>query len=73
MNSIDDTLKTPADVQQVLGLKTLAKVGRIDGQNYPDELVTAKQPLSAIASRCVPEETAPQIVINTLSMGCEIS
>ena len=47
---IDDTLKTSADVQQVLGLKTLAKVGRIDGQNYPDKLVMAKQPRSPAAA-----------------------
>jgi non-specific protein-tyrosine kinase len=47
---IDDTLKTSADVQQVLGLKTLAKVGRIDGQNYPDKLVMVKQPRSPAAA-----------------------
>ena len=37
-------------MRQVLGLKTLAKVGRIEGQNYPDKLVTAKQPRSPAAA-----------------------
>jgi succinoglycan biosynthesis transport protein ExoP len=47
---LDDTLKTPDDVLRVLGLATLAKVGWIDGQGYPDKLVTAKQPRSPVAA-----------------------
>ena len=54
---IDDTLKTPDDVRHALGLTTLAKVGRIDGQDYPGKLVTVKQPRSPAAAAYRPLRT----------------
>jgi len=47
---LDDTLKTPDDVRQVLGLTVLARIARMEGNGYPDKLVTAKQPRSPVAA-----------------------
>ena len=47
---LDDTLKTPDDVRQVLGLTVLARIARIEGQDYAEKLVTAKQPRSPVAA-----------------------
>ena len=47
---LDDTLKTPDDVRQVLGLTVLARIARMEGEDYPDKLVTARQPRSPVAA-----------------------
>jgi capsular exopolysaccharide synthesis family protein len=47
---LDDTLKTPDDVRQVLGLTVLARIARIEGEDYPAKLVTARQPRSPVAA-----------------------
>ena len=39
---LDDTLKSPTDLSQALGLTVLGSISRIEGKNYPDKLVTLK-------------------------------
>ncbi len=46
---LDDTLKSPEDISQRLGLWTLAAVGRIEGKTAQDRLVTLSAPRSPIA------------------------
>ncbi len=46
---IDDTIKTPDDVRDVLGLATLGGIARIEGVDYPHKLVAALHPRSPIA------------------------
>lgn len=46
---IDDTIKTPEDATRLTNLPTLGVISRIEGHNYPEKLVTVRQPLSPIA------------------------
>jgi polysaccharide biosynthesis transport protein len=46
---IDDTLKSPDDVQQTLGLTTIGGIARIAGDDYPSKLITVEEPRSVIA------------------------
>lgn len=46
---LDDTLKSPEDISQRLGLWTLATIGRIEGKTAQDRLVTLSAPRSPIA------------------------
>lgn len=46
---LDDTIKTPDDVNQTLGLATLGGIARIEGVDYPAKLIAAKHPRSPIA------------------------
>lgn len=46
---LDDTLKSPEDISQRLGLWTLAAIGRIEGKTAQDRLVTLSAPRSPIA------------------------
>lgn len=46
---LDNTLKSPEDVTQRLGLWTLATIGRIDGNDARDRLVAVNLPRSPIA------------------------
>jgi len=45
---LDDTIKTPDDVTRTANLPTLAGVARIDGETYPEKLITVRHPLSPI-------------------------
>jgi succinoglycan biosynthesis transport protein ExoP len=44
---LDDTIKTPEDISQALGLNTLGAIGRL--RKGTDELVTVTQPLSPVS------------------------
>ncbi len=46
---IDDTLKTPEDVRETLGLKTLGRLPRLENLDDTDRLVVANQSRSAAA------------------------
>lgn len=47
---LDDTVKTPADAEQVAGLATLGTVGHMAGvKAAPDSLITSRYPKSSIA------------------------
>jgi capsular exopolysaccharide synthesis family protein len=46
---MDDTIKTPEDARQVFNLAVLGMIGQIEGSEYPDKLVTVRQPRSPIA------------------------
>jgi capsular exopolysaccharide synthesis family protein len=46
---LDDTLKTPEDVDKALGLATLGSIARIDGRNYADRLIVLHKPGSHVA------------------------
>jgi succinoglycan biosynthesis transport protein ExoP len=46
---LDDTIKSPEDISQTLGLTTLGAITRIGGDTYPDKLITMKHPRSIIA------------------------
>lgn len=46
---LDDTLKSPEDINQRLGLWTLAAIGRIDGKGAQDKLITISAPRSPAA------------------------
>lgn len=43
---LDDTVKTPDDIERITGLPTLGAIARIEGDNYPDKLIAVKKPLS---------------------------
>lgn len=45
---LDDTLKSPGELSQALGLTVLGNVSQIGGKNYPDKLVTLKESFSPI-------------------------
>lgn len=45
---LDDTLKSPSELSQALGLTVLGNVSQIGGKNYPDKLVTLKESFSPI-------------------------
>ncbi len=46
---LDDTVKTPADVEKIMHLTTLAGVSRIPGDRYREKLITVKHPRSPIS------------------------
>ena len=46
---LDDTIKTPEDIMRATDLPMLGAIARIDGDNYPEKLITVKQPLSPTA------------------------
>jgi len=46
---LDDTIRSPEDISQTLGLTTLGAITRIGGDTYPDKLITMKHPRSIIA------------------------
>ncbi len=46
---LDDSLKSSEDVNRALGLPTLGRVGSIEGDDYPDKLITIHQPRSPTA------------------------
>jgi len=46
---LDDSIKSPDDVRQALGLKTLGNIARIEGEDYPGKLVVSKYPRSPVA------------------------
>jgi capsular exopolysaccharide synthesis family protein len=46
---LDDTVKTAEDVNRVTGLAMIGAIPRINGDDYPNKLVAASQPLSPIA------------------------
>lgn len=45
---LDDTIKTPDDVTRTANLPTLAGIARIEGETYPEKLITVRHPLSPI-------------------------
>ena len=45
---LDDTIKTPDDVTRTVDLPTLAGITRIEGETYPEKLITVRHPLSPI-------------------------
>ncbi|MFB0536208.1 MAG: polysaccharide biosynthesis tyrosine autokinase, partial [Anaerolineae bacterium] len=46
---LDDTIKSPDDVVQALGLSPLGAISRIDGKGYEDRLIAAIQPRSHVS------------------------
>ncbi|MDH7487825.1 MAG: polysaccharide biosynthesis tyrosine autokinase, partial [Anaerolineae bacterium] len=46
---LDDTLKTPDDITQALGLSALGAIARIEGESLSEKLVTAEHPKSPIS------------------------
>jgi non-specific protein-tyrosine kinase len=46
---LDDTIKSPDDIIQALGLSPLGAISRIKGKSYPDKLVAAIHPRSPIS------------------------
>lgn len=46
---LDDTVNTPDDVDRTVGLPTLGSIARIAGRDYPQKLITAREPRSPIA------------------------
>ena len=45
---LDDTIKSPDDVDQLVDLPTLGAIARIRGNNYPEKLIAAHEPRSPI-------------------------
>ncbi|MFN8597344.1 MAG: polysaccharide biosynthesis tyrosine autokinase [Anaerolineae bacterium] len=45
---LDDTLKTPDDVRQLIDLTTLGNIAPIDGDSYNSKLITVRHPRSPI-------------------------
>jgi len=46
---LDDTIKSPEDISQTLGLTALGAITQIGGDTYTDKLITIKHPRSIIA------------------------
>jgi len=46
---LDDTIKSPDDVDKAVGLNTLAGIGRIRADRFRDSLITAQHPRSPIS------------------------
>lgn len=46
---LDDTIKTPADVEKDLGLTTLGTIARFGGKSLEDKLITAQHSRSSVA------------------------
>jgi capsular exopolysaccharide synthesis family protein len=49
LDYLDDTLKSPDDLSQVLGLTALGSISRINGRNYRDKLITSQDLFSPTA------------------------
>jgi non-specific protein-tyrosine kinase len=49
LDYLDDTLKSTDDLSQSLGLTALGAIGRINGRQYPDMLITSQNLFSATA------------------------
>jgi hypothetical protein len=49
LDYLDDTVKTPQDVEGVSGLPTLAGIARMKSENGSYELITSKHPRSPIS------------------------
>jgi non-specific protein-tyrosine kinase len=45
---LDDTMRSPAEVRQLLGAPILAAIGKIDGSNYPSQLIAEREPRSPL-------------------------
>jgi capsular exopolysaccharide synthesis family protein len=45
---LDDTIKSPEDATRATGLPSLAGISRIEGEDYPDKLIAAREPLSPV-------------------------
>lgn len=45
---LDDTIKTPEDIERISNLATLGAITQIQGDDYPEKLVALKQPRSPI-------------------------
>jgi capsular exopolysaccharide synthesis family protein len=43
---LDDTIKSPEDIRRVTGMPTLGTISQIEGKNYPEKLISLRQPLS---------------------------
>ncbi len=46
---LDDTIKSPDDVDRIMDLPILGGISRIQGEEYAEKLVTAREPRSPIA------------------------
>ncbi len=46
---LDDTIKTPEDIEQTMGLSTLGAITRIKGKHLEDKLIAADHPKSPIS------------------------
>lgn len=46
---LDDTIKSPDDIVQTLGLSPLGTISRMDGKTYEDKLITVSHPRSPIS------------------------
>ncbi len=46
---LDDTIKTPADIEQTMGLSALGAITRIKGRRLEDKLIAAEHPRSPIS------------------------
>ena len=49
MEYLDDTIRSPEDAMSATGLPLMAEISRIDGTDYPSQLVTMLSPLSPIS------------------------
>jgi polysaccharide biosynthesis transport protein len=45
---LDDTVKTPEDIERISKLATLGAITQIEGDEYPDKLISIRQPRSPI-------------------------
>ncbi|NLG70992.1 MAG: polysaccharide biosynthesis tyrosine autokinase [Chloroflexi bacterium] len=45
---LDDTIKSPEDINRTTGLSTLGTISRIEGQEYPEKLVALHHPLHPV-------------------------
>lgn len=43
---LDDTIKSPEDIERISGLPTLGTIAQIEGSEYEDKLIALRQPLS---------------------------
>jgi len=46
---LDDTIKSAQEVTRLTGLPLLGSIARIEGETYPDKLISVQHPLSTIA------------------------
>lgn len=46
LNFLDNTIKSPEEVKKISGLPVLAGIPFIEGEGYPDKLITVKDPRS---------------------------
>ena len=45
---LDDTIRSPNEVRDLLGAPVLAAIGRIDGADYPQKLIAEREPRSPL-------------------------